>query len=131
MRSIVYGIVLSRYLSIHPGDRLGRGDHVGVYLHSLNASPIKIAARLTVVNHKSHRKNLTSGCAAPSSIPLAHTSVLGFMRVYDRPSGYGFGQILTTAAVQDPSLGFLSKGWVTIVAEVFRRDDDLHPMNTE
>ena len=124
--------MLSRYLSIHPGDRQDRNKYVGVYLHSLNEFPIKIAARLTVVNHKSRKRNVTSGpLLPPFTASLTHTPVLGVMRVYDGPSGYGFEQILSTTAVQDPSVGFLCKGWVTIVAEIFRRDDDLHLPNAE
>ena len=56
-------MVVSRYLSIHPGDRLAKREHVGVYLHSLNEFSIKVAVRLTVVNHKSRKRNLLSGDA--------------------------------------------------------------------
>ena len=67
-RRVVDVMVWIRYLSIHPGDRLANGEHVGVYLHSLNEFSIKVAVRLTVVNHKSRKRNLLSGDRSLSSV---------------------------------------------------------------
>ena len=43
------------------------------------------------------------------------------VHVYDAPSGYGWNQVLEAKALQDASLGFLSNGWVTIIAEISQR----------
>ena len=53
--------------------------------------------------------------------PLTFDCTADLVHAYNAPSGYGWNQVLEAKALQDESLGFLSNGWVTIIAEISQR----------